>query len=485
MTTAEGGSVSIPQAIAFKDKSAAAPQTPARPKRTPPKPDEDGSDLFSSSAATSSVSPLRSEPDSSGYNLDEVHILVKAIREQSQKQPKKTDPPAWTEHLSTKAGSRVEKAKKQQNVPSPREEKRDDGSKTNTTVDTKEDNMVAKDSKAPTVAAAEQDEMHAVAESAQKEIAALEDVLTKQEEDAEKLALKAQQMIAQLEAEAEQKAKAAEEALRKVKLALEVMDENAKKDMSAVKNMVESMARGDDAAEDRQAASPVPSAKEEREHSSVNDDEVAAITKEEHDIAEPPTIVRQTELPADPTSSKAKNLTVITKFSEDAHEFAVSPLNDGFDSPRKRASMNDDTMDTIFKKIEECQEMILNPDASMDEQSKAAELMEKMARIAKITESLEPQKTEAIHDMISPLSEINTADVSAATEGEHSIQDIQKKIEECRQALMDKNLSTSDHAEATAKMESLAKEALAAEHDLVAAKSQDEQEAQAEKWEAL
>jgi hypothetical protein len=380
--------------------------------------------------------------------LDGVHILVKTIREQAAKQPKKSDPPAWTRHLCK--GVRVEKAIKTPET----EEKRDDGSrKTACTVDTSEETMVAQDAPSTQLKLSEQEEMQEVAAKAQREIDELEALLAKQEEDAKRLAGKAAQIIAQLEAEANEKAKAAEEALRKAKEALSSVDENVKRDLSLFQSMVESAIRGEDISEDREVASPISFTREVRQEHCSEDNEVSAINHNEVDIAEPPTIVR-----------KGKSLTIVTDLEygkEDSHDM-VSPLHE-YESPRKRVSLDSDgsTLDTIYKKIEECQETLLNPDASMDDQSKAAELMAKMARIAKITESLEPKK-QSPPDVISPLSCANTVD---ASQGEKSLVDIQKKIEECRQTLMDTSLNISEHLAASEKMEALAKEALAASHD--------------------
>lgn len=392
MITGEAGSVCVPQAIAFKDKLLL--ETPARR--------EDHSnidDILSTSGATSSVSPLRSEPYSTiieGDICHEEHILVKAIREQIQKQPVRKDPPAWTKHLSAHSGCVVEKKKNHL-------DNRDDGSK-------ESNNMVVQGQLQTAVAAAkpiqsEEEQIAAIAEKARAEIAELEAQLTRQEEEAIRLAEQAAAIVAQLEAEADKKAKMAEVAILKAKLALQDVDSSVKHGSNIVQTIAQKINIAEkntsSITEDRAEISSVPSTRDERqEHSVDTNNEVAGITANEVDIAEPPAIVRQTELPADVAAAdkkEKKGLTIITNMSNDANEFVVSPLGNG--SPRKRSIDDGSTMETIYRKIEECQETILNPNKSMEEQSKAAELMEKMARIAKITEGLEPKKS-----VLSPLS---------------------------------------------------------------------------------
>lgn len=389
----DAGSVSIPQAIAFKDKVF---ETPGRPANSE-------SDITAAaSESTYSVSPLRSEPFySTTEDTIEEHVLVKTIREQIQKEPNKSDPPAWTKHLNSNPGSSVEKTNPKES------EKRDDGSKASNS--TQENIMVARDqSQAPSASSAKSEvlQIAAIADKARAEIAELEAILAQQENEALALAEQAAAIVALLEAETDKKAKMAEVAILKAKLALQGVGNGMKSDGDIAANIAKTIAEAEKetlVTEDRAEIASFSSTRDERQEHSVsspsNNAEVSAITEQVIDIADPPAIVRQIELPAVVQEKRSKkDLTVVTDMDDTINEFVVSPLGDG--SPRKRTIDEDgSTIDTIYKKIEECRETILNPNASMEEQSKAAELMEKMARIAKITGELEPKKP-----VISPLS---------------------------------------------------------------------------------
>ncbi|KAG7337901.1 hypothetical protein IV203_022431 [Nitzschia inconspicua] len=378
----EAGSVSIPQAIAFEDKVF---HTPCRKEE----------DILSSSITTTSVSPLRSEPFSGVTDTSiEEHILVKTIREQIQKQPSKCDPPAWTKHLSSYRGCTAEKRNEQQ-------ENRDDGSKESESAE--KTKMVAREpTQSVTTTQREIEQIAAIAEKARAEIVELEAQLTRQEAEAQRLAEQAAAMVAQLEIEADKKSKMAEVAILKAKLALQCVDsqvKNGSQIAEAIAKIISKAEKGVTVAEDRAEISSISSPRDERqEHSVDTNNEVSGINEIDIDIAEPPKIIRQTEVPADLEDKKGKKeLTVVTDIEDAADEFVISPLDDA--SPRKRSMDDGSTIETIYRKIEECQQTILNPNVSMEEQSKAAELMEKMARLAKITEFLEPKKS-----VVGPLS---------------------------------------------------------------------------------
>jgi hypothetical protein len=379
--TREVGGLSIPQTIVFTDRLS------------------DHCDLETASEETRSVSPLRSEHCSVAIDKSthyEEDTLIKTIREQIQKQPIKSDPPAWSKHLRCNPGCSVEKKKKHQ-------DKRDDGSKQSIRT-SKELDMVATEPNmlvkfqmhaaflATASSQPQEEQVGAIAEKARAEIADLEAQLARQEQEAVRLAEQAAAIVAQLEVEADKKAKMAEVAILKAKLALQVVDTCLKNNSDVAETIALPLSETEkisNITEDRAEISSSPSTKDERqEHFMDDNNEVSAITDEVVDIVEPPKIIRQTEFPID-VKTKEKELSVVTDMDDGAHEWVVSPLND--DSPRKR-SMDDSTRETIYKKIEECQGMILDPNASIEEQFKAAELLEKMARIAKIAEELEPRK---------------------------------------------------------------------------------------------
>jgi hypothetical protein len=331
----DAGSVSIPQAIAFKDKVL---ETPGRPANTE-------SDITAASEGTYSVSPLRSEPFSSTTeDTIEEHVLVKTIREQIQKQPNKTDPPAWTKHLSSNPGSSVEKTNPKES------EKRDDGSKEFKS--TKEKKMVARDqSQASSASSAESEvsQIAAIAEKARAEIAELEAILAQQENEALALAEQAAAIVAQLEAETDRKAKMAEVAILKAKLALQGVGSGMKSDGDIAASIAKIIAEAEKetvVTEDRAEIASVSSTRDERQEHSVsspsNNAEVSAITEQVIDIADPPAIVRQTELPAVVQEKRSKkDLTVVTDMDDTTNKFVVSPLGDGrmprndFESRRK------------------------------------------------------------------------------------------------------------------------------------------------------
>jgi hypothetical protein len=387
------GSISIPDAITFKDKFL------NRPVR-----DQDHRDLETSSEATTSISPLRSDlhivtPDK--RTPDEEHSLLKIIRGQIRKQPIKIDPPAWTKHLCYNLGNSVETRKKHLETYADR--------KKDSLSTSKEPDMVVEDPsmvvtiQTPYAASATgasqsaEEEIVAIADKARAEIAELEAQLARQEQEALQLAEQAAAIVAQLEVEADKKAKMAEVALLKAKLALQGVHSVIKyqSDITAtIAQTLSSAEKGNNVAEERAEISSTVSTRDKRQDHSIDDNyEVSAITEDVVDIVEPPKILRQIEFPTHVETRDMKDLTVVTDICDVAHEWVVSPLYD--DSPRKRTTHGRSTRETIFKKIEECQEMISDPNASMEEQFKAAELLEKMARIAKIAEELEPKKTVA------------------------------------------------------------------------------------------
>jgi hypothetical protein len=290
-------------------------------------------------------------------------------------------------------------------------------------------------------------------------------------------------VIEQLEDEAAKKAKAAELAIMKAKLAYTSIGSTSKKDPSSedtAQIIAQTIALAQKeaesvTAEDRTERASVASPKaEERQGSgtSINDGlhdsvskEVAAINEDSIEIMEPPTIVRQKELPPpeeDGSTSKGsheeetmekKELTVITDNSHQPQEDVISPLNN--DGEEKSNPMGD-TLETIYMKIEQCREIMMDPNTPMAEQASAVELMTKMAQVAKIAESLESKKITSApspKDLISPLScctgDIDDdksleLDVSKSVVVSH-VQDINAKIEQCRKALMDSTSKLSEN----------------------------------------
>jgi hypothetical protein len=217
-------------------------------------------------------------------------------------------------------------------------------------------------------------------------------------------------------------------------------------------------------AEDRTERASVASPRADERQGSSNDHdgvqdsiakEVEAINEEEVDIVEPPTIVRRREPP-----SPTHPLTVITDYSHEQpppeEEIGISPLNHDDDVVVNRSELMEDTLDTIYLKIEQCREIMMDPNTPLAEQASAVELMTKMAKVAKIAESLESNNTKkdatrTPNGIVSPLSCHTGAEgghdddeplrlkgsKSAESSLSNHVDELQAKIEQCRKLMME------------------------------------------------
>mmetsp|Transcript_17921 Transcript_17921/g.33218 ORF Transcript_17921/g.33218 Transcript_17921/m.33218 type:complete len:521 (-) Transcript_17921:97-1659(-) len=151
------------------------------------------------------------------------------------------------------------------------------------------------------------------------------------------------------------------------------------------------------------------------------------------------------------TKKETKQLTVITNTEDETSEWGVSPLNsfEGF-----QENPIDGTLEAIYKKIEQCQSTLMNPEATVVEQANAAELMAKMAKVASIAESLNPEH----HAKLFEESGIGSP---SSQQPKTPIEDIESKIEECRETLMHQDAKVTDHLDAAEKMKIAAEEVIA------------------------